>query len=76
MSTIIVAIDWASKGLTLLVLLLAALWVAWQLFEGLAKVTSIGAEFRHFICNRRAFERWNREIDEEQNANQPSKGSP
>lgn len=64
MSILIVAIDWASRVLTLLVLLLACLWVAWQLFEGLAKGTAIGGELRHFIINRRAFERWQREIDE------------
>jgi hypothetical protein len=57
------AIDITSKVLTLLVLLLAGVFVAWQCFEGLARLTTMGAEFRHFIINRRAFERWNRELD-------------
>jgi len=54
-------IDLTSKGLTFLVLLLAALWVAWQIFEGLAKATDIGRDLRHFIINRRAFDRWLKE---------------
>lgn len=58
------AIDWVSHALTLLVLALAVVFVVWQLFEGLAKVTSTGREFIHFILNRRAFDRWKRELDE------------
>jgi hypothetical protein len=75
-SGLTVAIDWMSKGLTLLVLLLAVLVAAWQCFEGLAKLTTIGAEFRHFIVNRKNFDRWlfammlEERADEQQRANE------
>jgi hypothetical protein len=56
-------IDWASKGLTLLVLLLAALFVLWQCLEGLIKVTTIGRGFFNYCINRHNFERWLRTMD-------------
>jgi len=65
MSLLTTAIDWMSKGLAVLTLLLCALWVAFQIFEGLVKATEFGAAFRHFIINRRAFERWQRELNDE-----------
>lgn len=58
------ALDWSSKGLTVLVVLLAALYVAWQCLEALGRMTAIGTEFRHFIRNRSAFDRWLKETGE------------
>lgn len=66
LASLVIAIDWASKGLTVLLLILASLWVAWQCIEGLAKLTRTGAEFRHFIVNRRNFDRWLRQTKEEE----------
>jgi hypothetical protein len=66
MQIMIASIDWASKGLTLLVLLLAALFVTWQCIEGIAKITTIGRHFNHFIVNRRMFDRWLKELREKE----------
>lgn len=68
MSNLTVAIDWAGKGLTLLVLLLAVLFVAWQCLEGVFKITTIGRHFLHYAVNRRAFERWLAEMREREEA--------
>jgi hypothetical protein len=66
--TLVTAIDWAGKGLTLLVVLLAALFVTWQCLEGLMKVTTIGRGFFHYCINRRSFERWLEEMREQEQA--------
>lgn len=66
--TLATAIDWASKGTTLLVVLLAALFVTWQCLEGLIKVTTIGRGFFHYCINRRSFERWLAEMKEQEKA--------
>lgn len=65
-------IDWTSKGLTFLVLLLAVLFVAWHCLDGLIKITTIGRGFFNYCRNRHAFDRWFAEAT----TKQPSKGSP
>lgn len=57
------AVDWASKALLLLVVVLACLFVAWQCIEGVMRITEIGREILYFIRNRSAFERWKREVE-------------
>lgn len=69
-------IDWTSKGLTFLLLLLAALFVVWKCFEGLAKITTIGAEFRHFIVNRTRFDVWLAEMRKQEARERGHNGLP
>lgn len=66
MSALVIAIDWAGKALTLLVLTCAALFVLWQCLEGMMKITTIGRGFFHYCRNRHIFERWLAEMREEE----------
>lgn len=74
MATIALLLDWSSRVLVLLVVLLAVLFVAWQCLEGIFKLTDYGREWCHFIFNRRTFERWLKSLDDDEQAAKADKG--